>query len=238
MKNIFFTDLSNFLFKNKHNNLNSASYYLGYSILFYFIAVVIVAISLKGIDNLIALPVHKIHTSFKGKSIVNIILLGLIIAPIMEELCFRLFLKYTRLNVCISGIMFSYYLITIFLNEKLYQIDIAFYRRAGFVLLIGVFIYLFQKLLDKWELSQNFWKNNFKLMLYISIFSFSLIHIKNLTFNNYQEYFLIPLLIFPQFLLAIFNSFLRCNFGIKYSIVFHSIANFLPVLGGIISISQ
>jgi hypothetical protein len=186
------------------------------------------------IDETIGLPKHKINEVIKKSSVIKIVIMGVILAPVFEEFAFRKFLKYSKLNLALSLGFLFYFVLGKFIHDDFYSFDLSMILRIIFSSIIGLIPYVI--------ISENknkkllvFWKKNFKFLLLLSIFFFASVHIGNYNFACNTDYYLIPILIFPQILLACICAFLRMNFGIQYAIIFHSIYNLLPILGAIAS---
>ncbi|MDP8315264.1 MAG: CPBP family glutamic-type intramembrane protease [Candidatus Celaenobacter antarcticus] len=153
-----------------------------------------------------------------------------IIAPCLEELAFRLSLKFNRLNLSISCGVMGYYLSSPYLfNNKDVEIGINnIYRLLlGFTVFI-VFYYLVLNNSIERKLS-NFWDRNFKYIFYFSVLSFGMIHITNYELSLNHLLF-IPIITLPQIILGIIFGFIRTKFGIGWSIVSHVFYNGVGIL--------
>jgi membrane protease YdiL (CAAX protease family) len=147
--------------------------------------------------------------SVYNNSLLTFILTALIIAPISEELIFRIhFLKKFKFLKYLSLIIIA--LIIFFKSNPLLII----------LFLIYVFLYLIIEL--------KFTEKNILInTLYIlNSLIFSLLHYKFNDFNFIETYGFI----FFQFSLSMFAIWITLNFSLVKSIIFHMIWNLLPVL--------
>lgn len=161
-------------------------------------------------------------------SIIKQIIVISIIAPIIEELTYRLSLKYSKLNISITFSMIIYIIAYPFLkelNSELLLISI------GLLIIAISFFFLFLLLENKQKINNHlfyFFKNNKIFIFYFSAILFSYRHIHNYEFTYENIFFYI--IILPHMLASIFYSYLRLKKGIIASILFHSLNNSLYFL--------
>ena len=104
-----------------------------------------------------------------------------LLLPIIEELNFRLYLRFTPLNLSVSITIFCYYLISLLLESSYYTIDHIFWIKIAICSLILLFLYfIFRNNLLKGNL-ENAWKKNIRIVYYISILIFAYFHITKYT---------------------------------------------------------
>lgn len=155
--------------------------------------------------------------SFKNFSFFYIVL----IAPLIEEIIFRLPLSLKKEHIIISLSLLT----TIFFGgnvAKWGQIEIiVFFKIIFFILLI---IYIFYKI----NLSHltNIKENYFKYFFYVLTIFFGLLHVTNFLKyipNNFK--LLSILFIIPQIVLAFFSGYMRIKNGFFWSVLMHIIFN-------------
>ncbi|GER59123.1 CPBP family glutamic-type intramembrane protease [Patiriisocius marinus] len=149
-----------------------------------------------------------------------------LIAPILEELTFRLGLKFSKTNVLffIAGITYIFLKIIIQLEWYICLIMVA-------VITLLFSLVLKNKLLQKLK---DFWKKNRLLLFYFLLFSFTFLHITNFKLDNAILIYL-PLLMLPHLLAGFVFSYARLKSGILLAICLHVLNNglfALPLLLG------
>ncbi|MCK4358236.1 MAG: CPBP family intramembrane metalloprotease [Candidatus Cloacimonetes bacterium] len=173
---------------------------------------------------------HKPLGVLKGYPFIVFLSFSLIIGPLLEELVFRLSLKFNRLNLSIScGAITYFFSSPCLFNNKDVEIGINnIYRLLlGFTVFI-VFYYLILNNSIERKLS-NFWDRNFKYIFYFSVLSFGMIHITNYELSLNHLLF-IPIITLPRIILGIIFGFIRTKFGIGWSIVLHVFYNGVLIL--------
>ena len=204
--------------------------YLIYCLFLYFFLVFALLWIFKYVDELFGLPPHKVFDYVSNEKVHVIVLQMLILGPILEEITFRLPLKFTPLNLSLSLGGLSYFLISTFTKTKFYSVELI----TGFKLITSLFlVYTMHKLisLQKWNLIlKNIWVNHQLKLIYLSIMIFGLIHLNNMQELSRKHILLFPILISPQLLIAFFASYLRVLCGFKYAVLFHMGVNFIPVM--------
>jgi len=178
-------------------------------IFIYILAIIPIGIILFLISNGIGLENRQSTLSFQEK-----IFYGILFAPIVEEILFRLILRFNRKNLLViltTTLMLS----IIFLVKK----DIV--RVLVFSSLTIVFslctIYL--------EACKDFFMKYFHIWFYIIAGLFGILHIYNYMGINISNLFLSPLFAIPQFILGILLGYIRIRNGFFYALLFHFIMN-------------
>jgi len=185
-------------------------------ILLLFKAISIGLIFFLGWLGVFEIPVNLNRTRLESFSEIEILLLVSVYAPILEELTFRLPLKFSKWNLTIASIGLSLTLCRV-LAELKYEYSIIL--SIG----IGIVVYLF---LNKSILKNitEFWLKNKLLIFYASLLIFSFLHLKN--YNLTKELLIFsPIFILPRILGGILFSYIRLNSGILLAILFHSFNN-------------
>lgn len=144
-----------------------------------------------------------------------------IFSPIMEEIIFRLPLVFNPTNISLSIST----LIALIVRKMSSSIS---YSILLFVLLF-ILTYFLSVKYKTYLLS--FWNKNFKYIFYAFSLSFGLAHISNYEFIAASQYFIAPILIFPQLVMGFISSFTRMLYknGFLICILFHCLLNSITV---------
>lgn len=149
--------------------------------------------------------------------------LAIIIAPIVEECIFRLPLKSPRTLMV--------YLF-IFLGFVIFIITEYFFPSSGTLItaISGISLgVLFVYLLSQNGILKIFSnRNNYPMFFYLIAIIFAFIHIFNFDLD-YVVWWKGPVLVLPQFLLALVLGYIRIRFGLIYSIFIHALNNAIPI---------
>lgn len=155
-------------------------------------------------------------------------LLVSIFGPLTEELGFRLFLSKNKNWFFLGLAAFGYFMIQFIFDLFLDLSD------PSLVVSIGFFVALFVWFLTLIILNFRFTKEQisnwvskyFNYISWFSIVSFGLFHVTNYL-SFWQYFYLIPLLISPQFVAGIFLSFIRTKLGFLWAFILHGSYNFV-----------
>jgi hypothetical protein len=174
-----------------------------------------ISLSLNSIDG-IDIPTQSETQDFDSYSGFLKFSILAIVAPILEELTFRLGLKFSKRNfiVMIGGL--TYILLKILLDLNLY---IAIASALSIATLL-VFT-LSPKIVI---ILTNYWRNNRLIIFYLLILSFSFLHITNYNLNS-SILIYIPIMAFSHFLGGVIFSYARLKYSILMSVVLHIIHN-------------
>jgi hypothetical protein len=135
--------------------------------------------------------------------------LGVFLAPILEEPIFRLHLDLKKSSIW-WGIGLSVFLI----SEQ-------WYLALGFV---AYLIYLLVRI-------SNNETPGLKFVVYTSAIFFGLVHLGNYSnFNFAAHFYWIPFLVGIQFFVGLILSFIRLNHGIRTAMLFHGVYNAVLII--------
>lgn len=219
LKNIWV--LSKTGFANEEKRTFKESIHFLIKLFLFLILIKILYLGLTLLINLsdsVSIPIVSNDFKFDTYSGIQKFFLGAILAPIVEELIFRLNLKFSKRNFLImfAGIAYSIFKIII-------QLDwyYALLITSILTLLLGV-------LLKNEVLVQlaEFWKKNRLTVFYFLLFSFALLHITNYDLN-FSFLMYVPILILPHLLAGIVFSYARLESGIVMAISVHILNNAL-----------
>jgi hypothetical protein len=153
---------------------------------------------------------------FKNETLLILLYIG-IIAPIIEEIQFRLLLKPSKNNIKI------FYIVTLFMLS----IFLYFKVKTGIIFNCILIIFTGITLLITKYNSCIYIQKHFYIFFYISVVSFGFLHI--FSFKGELLYLIIglPLLTAPQLLAGSILGYIRMNYGFIYGVLFHIIINLL-----------
>ena len=145
----------------------------------------------------------------------KLVLIGIFLAPIYEEILFRLLLRFSVKNYFIFFNTLFLLTVTSFLYQKY-----IFFIALLSILILSLIIYFIVK-------SNNnfFTRIKFKYYFYTTTLLFGLIHLFNFSGNNYAIIIFSIVLVSPQIFLGLILGYIRMKYGILYSIFFHMIVN-------------
>ncbi len=150
----------------------------------------------------------------------NYFFLVVFLAPVMEEIIFRLSLVFNPINISLSlATLFG--LIVNKVSDVIIAITVFF--TLFFLLYRLAFIYRTSLI--------SFWNKKFIYIFYCLAIIFGLVHLSNYKFVEVSQYLIAPLLILPQLALGFILSFTRLYFekGFLICIFIHILMNMISV---------
>lgn len=154
-----------------------------------------------------------------------------VLAPIVEELIFRLPLTYSKLNLALSASTLSF-VAAIQLDRMLPAIPLFIYLTA-ILTGCGSFIAI-QHVLNRDESSKQalkaFWLKNNSIIIIISVLAFGFIHLMNYEGMTSRHLLISPLIIGPQLYSGFLLTKIRLASGILWSIQLHMAVNGLSFM--------
>jgi hypothetical protein len=142
------------------------------------------------------------------------IIYGVLLAPIIEEVFFRLIYVFSQRNLVIilsASVLFEVYFIV---NENLLK---------SIIFLVAI-ILVIALILNFNRSRTNFYKH-FSFFFYFIAGLFAIIHLGNFTGLSLTSLMLGLLMVIPQFLAGIILGYIRVRFGFIYAIIFHTLVN-------------
>lgn len=214
-------DFLNFILKGKYdvNNLgllHSLKFVIGgYFRNLFFYSLIVILFTYFGLTTSEKSPTVKhseIPAYFK-------LLFVCLVMPLLEELVFRLPLRFNKVNIIIATILF--FVLTYFLTKK-YLVGFGNFRYFIFLFLSGISLLL---LLKNYIFFESYFNKNFLLLMHLSTIIFCLIHYWN---YNFQSNSITPyLLMFLMLINGYYFAYTRMKFGISYAIFIHSFHNII-----------
>ncbi len=155
----------------------------------------------------------------------------IILVSIIEELIFRLPLRYTAINLSISVLLFALFAIRSLLYRfRIFDL-VTFTERwlwsAVLALLIGSVVFVLLRTQPGRRIISRIWLHHFRSVLYFSCVAFGLVHVYNFTSITVASLLLAPLLVLPQVISGFIFAFARMRLGMIWCIVLHIAHNVL-----------
>lgn len=160
-----------------------------------------------------------------GMNTFQMFLAGAIIAPITEEIRFRLSLRYNKLFLSLSVSVFALgYIFTHQFFKGNFDWQYIFTQiMIAIALFLGVYLLLKIKKISK--IIEDLYKNYFGIIFYLIVVWFGIIHWNN---PNYSVYMFAVTL--PQMIVGVFLGYYRLKFGFFYALSLHILWNAMGIL--------
>ena len=207
-----------------------------YLLVFLFSMILFAPIStVLGISNM---P-HAIETMLEQINLWQMFGIAVIVAPIMEEFIFRFHLRYPkliRLYVLIAlmaSILLVYGFITYgpgaFKVENVSALvhDSNMTKLLAFSSIIALASWYLLSIAQSIS-GQDLMVRFFPHVFYLSAAIFGLVHVSNFQLEP-ERWYIAPLLVMPQLILAIYLGYVRVRNGIYHSIYVHALNNCIPI---------
>ena len=148
-----------------------------------------------------------------------------ILAPVVEELIFRLILVPKRRNIAIFTFVFSFLVL-----NKTYYINKIDWLLLMSLAVSGLLSFLvFNLLKRKPEIETAIGKRQ-KIITIVSVVLFGLGHIVNIETLHWELALLYPVYALPQMILGYVSSVQRLKLGFVWGLLFHSMINLMAFL--------
>lgn len=145
----------------------------------------------------------------------------LIIAPIAEEIMFRLPLNMKKQSFALSIAFFAYW----FSGGKFYHFDyveLGNYLRVG----LGICIFCFFRVNFPQKIIDMIRDKYYHIFFYSLAVCFGIIHVINIPVNSFWLKLAIVIFTLPQIISGILFSYIRVQRGFAWCIILHSLTNF------------
>lgn len=154
-----------------------------------------------------------------------LVLVMVFILPLLEEVAFRLSLKFKPIFLALTVGVLTYYMLSKGVyHTKLSDVYDHFMERS-FISLAMVYItyplFSIAKIKSSLEL---FWKNNFRWIFYFFCLAFAWIHILNYELSL-EHLLLMPLITMDKLVSALCYGYTRVTYGFRYSLAIHMLNN-------------
>jgi hypothetical protein len=167
-------------------------------------------------------PTENLKSVNFNNNLIVQIFIGLIISPFIEEIIYRLFLKFSPINLAISATSLLYYLISLIAGIDGYCL--SFNSVFLFIFCCGIFVASLLFFKRKANIISYYYNSKFRFILYVSIVLFAYGHISNYHLSAIVLV-LSPILLMPQIISGILYSFIRLKLGFWFSVSMHILSN-------------
>jgi hypothetical protein len=155
----------------------------------------------------------------------------IILLSIIEELIFRLPLRYSAINLNISVLLFALFAIRTLLFRFGSFGSVTFTERwlwsAVLAIVIASIVFVLLRTERIKRVISRIWLDHFRSVLYFSCVAFGLVHVYNFTSITVANLILAPLLVLPQVISGFILAFARMRLGMIWCIVLHTAHNAL-----------
>ncbi|MCK5848016.1 MAG: CPBP family intramembrane metalloprotease [Caldisericia bacterium] len=162
---------------------------------------------------------------FQTMSYLELLLVGGIILPLVEEVGFRLPMIFKPIHIGISS-SYLFFMIYIFCtNSSAISFSKTTIYAAIASIMVGILVTLFLSIPKISNKTKNFWEKHFIWIFYGFTVLFGLFHISNYTPLTKIVLIVSPILILPQITSGIILGYLRTKFGFFWGCLFHGLWN-------------
>jgi hypothetical protein len=176
------------------------------------------------LDSLIDIPMHdRFEEVMEQIGIFGFIGFAVLLGPLLEEVAFRLAMRFRLRNVIIGVLAFTAYM-----TQAAFPIAENISPKGPMYLYIfsGLLLALFLFSCLKYQTRvAHWWTARFPVVFYIASVAFAAIHIFNFEEFPLRVILLAPLITLPQFVLGLGMGYLRMRFGFWYGYFFHVLNN-------------
>ena len=151
--------------------------------------------------------------------------LVVILAPVVEELIFRLILVPKRRNIAIFTFVFSFLVL-----NKTYYINKIDWLLLVSLVVSGLLSFLVFNLLKRNPKIETAIGKRQKIITMVSVVLFGLLHIANIENLHWELALLYPVYALPQMILGYVSSVQRLKLGFIWGLLFHSMINLMVFL--------
>lgn len=205
-----------------------------YFIVFLFEMLLLIPVSaFSGMEDI---P-HAMEGLMEDMAFWQIFGLAVIMAPLFEEIIFRGHLRYRPLLFLFGLIVIVGTLGLVFgwwpsLSAGSGMEEGIAKMTGALTVILPLFVllimgYLVSDKLKDWV--HRISVTEFSTLFYFTAVIFAVVHIFNFELEQ-TKWYLIPLLVMPQFILALYLGYIRVRNGIKYSIFVHALNNCIPLI--------
>ncbi|TYP71611.1 hypothetical protein [Aquimarina intermedia] len=158
---------------------------------------------------------------------IALLIVGVVILPLLEEVLFRLSLKFKPFYFTVTSGVFCYYTLTkLVFHTKLSAIDESFLKRVIFSIIAAIIAYLIIHIKSFTDILNKLWVQHFQSIYYISCLIFAWMHYSKYEIN-WTNILLLPILTLPQLVSALIYGYIRVSYGFQYTLFLHMSNNFL-----------
>ncbi len=154
-----------------------------------------------------------------------LLLVSVLILPLLEEVAFRLSLKFKPIFLALTLGVITYYIVTKGVyHTKLSDVSVYFMERCLIALAIMVVCYPLFSLSKIKRALEQFWASNFRGIFYVICLAFAWVHILNYELSL-EHLLLMPLITMDKLVSALCYGYTRMHYGFIYSFAIHMLNN-------------
>lgn len=163
---------------------------------------------------------HRLGRFLEENNPLLVLLAVAVISPAIEEFFFRAPLRYTRMRLFVAFLTIIFFILPTLL--EMLQISTLL---SALIWLVALMLAIWVVLSDMraWYL-RRLWEKRFPTVFYTFTIVFGMVHLANYE-NLHLPIALIPLLVVPQFIGALFWGYIRLRFSLTWAIVSHGLFN-------------
>jgi membrane protease YdiL (CAAX protease family) len=167
---------------------------------------------------------NAIEEFAQENSFVFLFLFGAILAPLVEEFTFRLWLRFSPLYLSVSAFLVSRIIFRLLTAQLHILPEDSFLYSYGLPIAIGLSMYIFVTKPGVSLAIQRFYETKYRYIFLSSFLSFGLLHIFN--YSDRDSILTLSLVLtLPQILVGIVLSYVRVQYGFWYAVFMHSFYN-------------
>lgn len=164
-----------------------------------------------------------------------LLLVTVFILPLLEEVAFRLSLKFKPLFLALTIGVLTYYIVSKGVyHTKLSDVYDHFAQRAFISLAMVSLTYALSSISKVKNILEKFWKNNFRGIFYFCCLGFAWIHIFNYELSL-EHLLLMPIITMDKLVSALCYGYTRVTYGFVYSLAIHMFNNSIGFVALVIS---
>jgi len=154
-----------------------------------------------------------------------LLLISVLILPLLEEIAFRLSLKFKPTFLALTLGVLTYYMVSKDVyHTKLSDVYDHFLQRSFFALMIAGITYVICSITNVRKRLELFWVTNFKWLFYGFCLVFAWIHIFNYELSM-EHLLLMPIITLDKLVSALCYGYTRVTYGFVYSLGIHMLNN-------------
>lgn len=152
--------------------------------------------------------------------------IGGVIAPLLEELAFRLPLRFRPATLAIGAGALVYFVVSGFLADTLtHNVTEHFAARAGAGIAAALGVYALLRHPGARRAAGRLFTSRFPIVYWLSVVAFGLLHLPRYTNLSLDHVPFIPIIVLPQLVSASIFGYARMRYGFAAAVLLHMIGN-------------
>ncbi len=150
-----------------------------------------------------------------------ILFVGAIVAPFIEEMTFRLWLRFDVIFISLFSFLIMRIVVRLFSNY--FEVLKSGYMNLV-ILLAAYIVFTLLRITRIQQKVRYVYDNHFRVLFYVSFVSFGLLHVFNYS-DTQNLAFLVMLITLPQTIVGLVLGYVRIQYGFWYGFFMHAIYN-------------